>query len=333
MGVVYKARDPLIGRLVAMKTITSGLAEQPEMLERFYREAQAAGGLQHPNIVTIYDLGKEGNTPYIAMEFLEGISLEKVIEEHHPIPLAQRISYVLDVCRALDYAHRRGVVHRDIKPANIVITTDGTIKVVDFGIARLVDTSRSQTGLLIGTVNYMSPEQVRGERVDGRSDIFSVGVMFYELLTGQRPFTGTNFTAVMLAIITSEPKPIRELVPEIPAEIETVINKILRKDSNERYQALEEVLLDLEPVFRKMQQETVTVMVSESQQLIEKKELEKARDVLRQALLIDTSNRQAKTLLEKVNAELRRSLVVPKLKEMVDHATDLLKQGKLNEAR
>ena len=333
MGVVYKARDPLIGRLVAMKTITSGLADQPEMLERFYREAQAAGGLAHPNIVTIYDLGKEQNTPYIAMEFLEGISLEKIIDEHHAMPMSQKIGYIVQVCRALEYAHKRGVVHRDIKPANIVVIQDGTIKVVDFGIARLVDTSRSQTGLLIGTVNYMSPEQVRGERVDGRSDIFSVGVMFYELLSYERPFTGSNFTAVMLAIITQEPPSIREKVPDVPPEIEAVIQKILRKDANERYQAMDDVLLDLEPVWRKLQTESVSLMVAESQKLIADKDLEKARDVLRQALLIDTTHKEAKTLLEKVNAELRRSLVVPKLQEIVAKGQDLLKQGKVAEAK
>jgi serine/threonine-protein kinase len=333
MGVVYKAKDPLIGRLVALKTITSGLAEQPEMLERFYREAQAAGGLAHPNIVTIFDLGEEQKTPYIAMEFLEGISIEKIIEESHPLPMSQRIGYIVQVCRALDYAHKRGVVHRDIKPANIVVTKDDTIKVVDFGIARLVDTSRSQTGLLIGTVNYMSPEQVRGERVDGRSDIFSVGVMFYELLSGQRPFSGANFTAVMLAIISQEAKPVSTLVENIPPDLDAFFSKILKKDINERYQTMEEALMDLEPVHKKMQSESVSVMVKQTEQLIAERKLEEARDLLRQALLVDSTNRQAKTLLEKVNAELKRSMVTPKVQEHVNKAKQLLGEGKLPEAQ
>jgi serine/threonine-protein kinase len=333
MGVVYRARDPLIGRLVALKTITTGLAEQPEMLERFYREAQAAGGLAHPNIVTIYDLGEEQKTPYIAMEFLEGISLEKIIEENHPLPLSQKVGYIVQVCRALDYAHKRGVVHRDIKPANIVVTGDGTIKVVDFGIARLVDTSRSQTGLLIGTVNYMSPEQVRGERVDGRSDIFSVGVMFYELLSGQRPFTGANFTAVMLAIISQEHKPVTSLAPSVPEEMNEVFARFLKKDVSERYQMMEEALLDLEPLHRKMQRETVTEMVKRTEELISQKKMEEARDVLRQALLVDATNREARTLLEKVTNELKRSLVVPKVEEHLKKAKGLFGDGKLAEAQ
>jgi len=333
MGVVYKARDPLINRLVAMKTITSGLAEQPDMLERFYREAQAAGGLQHPNIVTIYDLGEENKTPYIAMELLDGISLEKVTEEQHPLPLSQKIGYIVQVCRALDYAHKRGVVHRDIKPANIQVKNDGTIKVMDFGIARLVDTSRSQTGLLIGTVNYMSPEQVRGERVDGRSDIFSVGVMFYELLSFQRPFTGANFTAVMLAIISQEHKPVSTLAPEVPPELDAILGRILKKDVNDRYQTMEEILLDLEPLHRKLQAETVSGMVKQTQSLVGEKKLEEARDVLRQALLIDSTHREARTLLEKVNAELKRSLVGPKVEAHVSKAQKLLEDGKLAEAQ
>jgi serine/threonine-protein kinase len=333
MGVVYKAKDPLIGRLVALKTITSSLAEQPEMLERFYREAQAAGGLAHPNIVTIFDLGEEQKTPFIAMEFLEGISIEKIIEENHPLPMSQRIGYIVQVSRALDYAHKRGVVHRDIKPANIVVTKDDTIKVVDFGIARLVDTSRSQTGLLIGTVNYMSPEQVRGERVDGRSDIFSVGVMFYELLSGQRPFSGANFTAVMLAIISQEFKPVSTLVEHIPPELDAFFVKILKKDINERYQTMEEALLDLEPIHRKLQVEAVAGMLKRTEQLIQEKKLEEARDVLRQALLVDSTNHQAKTLLDKVNTELKRSLVTPKAQEHVSKAKQLLEQGKIPEAQ
>jgi serine/threonine-protein kinase len=332
MGVVYKAKDPFIGRYVALKTITTGLQEQPELLQRFYREAQAAGGLQHPNVVTIYDLGEADATPYIAMEFLEGEDLERIINEQRQLPLSQKIGYMVQVARALDYAHKRGVVHRDIKPANIVVTKDGTIKVVDFGIARLVDTSRSQTGLLIGTVNYMSPEQVRGERVDGRSDIFSLGVMFYELVSYQRPFPGNNFTAVMLAIISSEQKPLHEAAPDTPPELEGIVHKLLRKDVNDRYQALDEFLIDIDPLWKRLQHETVSDLVAQSQKLLEKKDLAKARELLRQAVLIDTSHKQAKTLLEKVNAELKRSMVAPQTEEHVRKAEALLKDGKFNEA-
>ena len=156
MGIVYKARDPLIGRLVALKTITTGLAEDSSQLERFYHEAHSAGALQHPNIVTIYELGEEDHTPYIAMEYLSGQSLDKLIENRQELPLSQKIGYISYVCRALAYAHKQGVVHRDIKPANVMVTTEGTVKVVDFGIARIAETSKSQTGLVIGTLGYMS---------------------------------------------------------------------------------------------------------------------------------------------------------------------------------
>jgi serine/threonine-protein kinase len=334
MGVVYKCRDPFIGRMVALKTITTGLQDQPELLQRFYREAQAAGGLAHPNIVTIFDLGEgQDGTPYIAMEFLEGTDLEHIIADGTPLPVAQKIGYMVQAARALDYAHKRGVVHRDIKPANIVVTKDGTIKVVDFGIARLVDTSRSQTGLLIGTVNYMSPEQVRGERCDGRSDIFSFGVMFYELLSGQRPFNGNNFTAVMLAIISQNHKPLKEVMESCPQELSDVVEKILRKDVGERYQALEEFLLDVDPVWKKLQGEEVKELVAEGERLIATRDFTKARDILRKAVQTDTANKHAKTLLEKVNAELKRSLALPEAQEHVSKAESLLKEGKLAEAQ
>src|SRR6201997_2323302 len=195
MGVVFKGRDPLIGRAVAVKTITAGVAENPALLERFYREARAAGGLQHPNIVTIYELAESRGAPFIAMEYLEGESLEKIIARRPALPLATRLGYVLQTCRALDYAHRRGVIHRDVKPANIVVTRDGVVKVVDFGIARLGNASQTQTGVLLGTLAYMSPEQIRGEHFDARSDIWALGVVLYELITYQRPFSGENHAA------------------------------------------------------------------------------------------------------------------------------------------
>jgi serine/threonine-protein kinase len=333
MGVVYKARDPFIGRLVALKTITTGLQDQPELLQRFYREAQAAGGLAHPNIVTIFDLGEgQDGTPYIAMEFLEGVDLEHIITESQPMPLSQKLGYMVQVARALDYAHKRGVVHRDIKPANIVVTKDGTIKVVDFGIARLVDTSRSQTGLLIGTVNYMSPEQVRGERVDGRSDIFSVGVMCYEFFSGQRPFNGNNFTAVMLAIISQPHKPLKEVMTGCPDDLSDALDKILRKDVAERYQTLEEFLLDIDAPWKRLQKDQVAEMVAQGEQYIANKDFAKARDVLRQAIQIDTAHKHAKTLFEKVNAELKRMTVLPEAQQHVQKAEALLREGKISEA-
>ena len=248
MGVVFKGRDPLIGRAVAVKTITAGVAENADLLERFYREARAAGGLQHPNIVTIYEMAESGGTPFIAMEYLEGESLEKIIARKPALPLATKIGYVAQACRALEYAHRRGVVHRDIKPANIMVTGDGIVKVVDFGIARLADTTKTQTGALLGTLAYMSPEQLRGEHADARCDVWALGVVFYELIAYQRPFTGENHAALLLSILQKEPPSIRRLVPECPIALERVVSRSLLKDEKARYFTMKALLADLENV-------------------------------------------------------------------------------------
>ena len=245
MGVVFKARDPLIGRLIALKTITASVADDPGLLERFRGEAQAAGALQHPNIVTIYEMGEADGVPFIAMEYLEGESLEAIISRRAQVPLAQKVEYLVQTCRALQYAHRRGVIHRDIKPANIVVTVEGTVKVVDFGIARLVGASKTQTGTLLGTLAYMSPQQIRGDRADARSDIWSVGVVLYELLTYRRPFEGENHAALLLSILQNEPIPLGRLLGECPRQLELISRRTLAKDYSARYQSMEELLLEL----------------------------------------------------------------------------------------
>src|SRR4029077_7470858 len=229
-----------------VKTITSGVAQSADLLERFYREARAAGGLQHPNIVTIYELAESGGAPFIAMEYLEGESLEKIIARKPVLPLATKLGYIVQTCRALDYAHLRGVIPRDVKPANIVVTRDGIVKVVDFGIARLGHSSNTQTGMLLGTLAYMSPEQVRGQHFDARSDVWAMGVVLYELITYQRPFTGENHAALLLSILQNEPPPIRQAAPQCPVALERVISKCLRKDEKERYPSMEALLKDVE---------------------------------------------------------------------------------------
>jgi predicted Ser/Thr protein kinase len=246
MGVVFKGRDPLIGRDVAVKTIAGGVADSADLRERFYREAKAAGVLQHPNIVTIYEMAESGGTPFIAMEYLEGESLEKLIARKPALPLATKVGYVVQACRALEYAHRHGVVHRDVKPANIMVTRDGVVKVVDFGIARLADTSKTQTGTMIGTLAYMSPEQIRGEHGDARCDIWAMGVVLYELIAYQRPFTGENHAALLMSILQKEPPPIRQFVLECPVALERVISKSLCKDEKGRYPSMEALLKDFE---------------------------------------------------------------------------------------
>jgi serine/threonine-protein kinase len=248
MGVVYQGFDPIIGRTVAIKTmLTEGLSPQEfqEYKARFQREAQAAGILAHPNIITVYDFGEDGGILYLAMEFLEGKSLEKVVQEQNVLPIETVIPIYDQVCSALDHAHRNKIVHRDIKPANIMLLQNGLVKLTDFGIAKIMSLGMTQAGQILGTPNYMSPEQVKGRQVDGRSDIFSLGVILYELVTGEKPFGGQNITTVIYKIINENPIPPRELDGTIHAGLNYVISKVLAKNPDERYQTCRELAEDL----------------------------------------------------------------------------------------
>ena len=333
MGAVYKARDPLIGRLVALKTITSGLTAQANSLERFYQEARSAGALQHPNIVTIYELGHENNIPFIAMEFIEGGSLDHFMEQHQVLPLSVKLGYIVRVCEALSYAHRHNVVHRDIKPGNIMVTKDGVVKVVDFGIARLTDMSLTQPNMMIGSRAYMSPQLYKGERADSRADIWAVGVTLYELLANKRPFLGENEAELMFHIISDEPPGLRSLVDDCPEELALIVEKMLAKKADDRYQSMEEVLRDIEPLWKTAQQATVAGLLTDCQTLLAANDLQRAQALLRKALQIDVGNSQAKSLLEKVSSELRRSQLLPKLNEHLERGRNFLRDGKLDEAR
>jgi serine/threonine protein kinase len=333
MGVVYRARDPIINRLVALKTITTGVADDPNLLQRFYREAQSAGGLQHPNIVTIYDMGEAGNLPYIAMELVEGENLEQTIARRAPLPISLKLVYAMQACRAFDYAHKRGIIHRDIKPGNVMVNRDGIVKVVDFGIARVMETSRTQTGMLIGTFAYMSPEQYHGEHADERSDIWSFGVLMYELLAYQRPFTGATPASLMHSICQQEPNSLVQVLPDCPSELEIVMTRILRKSPGDRYQSMEDLLLELEPICKKLQAQAVIELVAQGRERADQKDFTEARDLLRQALQIDSGNQQARSLLEKVNVEIKRLQARPKVQQFVDKGRALLDEGKTQEAK
>src|ERR1035441_8897543 len=248
MGVVYQGFDPIIGRTVAIKTmLPEGLSPQEfeEYKTRFQREAMAAGILAHPNIITVYDFGEDGGVLYLAMEFLEGESLEKIVQEQTVLPIEAILPIYDQVCSALDHAHRNMVVHRDVKPANIMILHNGLVKMTDFGIAKMMAMGMTQAGQILGTPNYMSPEQVKGRQIDGRSDIFSLGVILYELVTGEKPFGGQNITTVIYKIINENPIPPRELDASIPAGLSYVISKALAKNVDERYQTCRELAEDL----------------------------------------------------------------------------------------
>src|SRR5271169_168173 len=246
MGVVFHGFDPMIGRDVAVKTLKlseagTGLSRE-ELIGRFQAEARAAGLLTHPNIVVVFDAGEEEGLFYITMEFVEGRSLQSLIDAHQPFPVSRVLKLMEQVCSALDFAHQHNVVHRDIKPANLMLTADDVVKITDFGTAKILQFGTAQTAHVMGTPSYMSPEQVKGKPVDGRSDIFSLGVILYELMTGEKPFPGENITTVIYKIINEEPISPRSLDSTIHPGLSAVISRALAKDPNERYQSCHELL-------------------------------------------------------------------------------------------
>lgn len=245
MGVVYKGRDPVIDRLVAIKTIRFDRlyeAQEIESLkERFFKEAQAAGRLTHPGIVTIYDVADDGGISYMAMEFVEGESLSQYATQERLLPVKEVLRIVIEAAEALDFAHQRGIVHRDIKPANIMRTSGGEVKVMDFGIAKLPSSTITQTGSILGTPTYMSPEQITGQELDGRSDLFSLGCVFYELLTGTKPFIGSTLSTLMYQITQGESRPPSEHNPAVPPSLDEVMDRALAKSPPNRFQSGKEM--------------------------------------------------------------------------------------------
>lgn len=250
MGVVYLGKDPKIGRMVAIKTMALSQEFEPDELAevkaRFFREAETAGRLSHPNIVSIYDAGEEHDLAYIAMEFIKGYDLVRHTKPNALLDVAEVVKIIADAAEALDYAHNNGVVHRDIKPANMMWLADSkVIKVTDFGIARITDSSKTKTGMVLGTPSYMSPEQLSGKKVDGRSDLFSLGVTLYQLLTGALPFQADSMATLMFKIANEAPAPLLTLRPDLPPELEAIIARALQKQLEARYAAGREFARDL----------------------------------------------------------------------------------------
>jgi tRNA A-37 threonylcarbamoyl transferase component Bud32 len=240
MGVVYLAVDPTIGRKVAIKTIRLGEVNDPEdrakLRERLFREARSAGILSHPGIVTIYDMEEHDDVAFIAMEFVDGPTLDQLLSTREPLAPERLMSILRQTAAALDYAHAKGIVHRDIKPANIMIASDGAAKITDFGIAKVTTSQQyTQTGTILGTPNYMSPEQVQGLAVTGRADQFSLAVIAFEILAGDRPFTGEHLTTVVYKIVAEEPPPVQRLNPTLGPQVDTVLRRGLMKKPEARY--------------------------------------------------------------------------------------------------
>lgn len=240
MGVVYRARDTMLGRMVAVKMLVSDVEVSAESRERFFREARAAGQLGHRNIITIYDFGEENGHAFIVMELLQGENLTNLLAREPNLPLEQRLDIMMRVCEGLAFAHSRAIVHRDIKPANLFVTSDGQVKILDFGVARIASSNLTKSGLIVGTPEYMSPEQVRGRTVDQRSDIFSVGAVFYQLLSGRKPFAARSLPQVMQKVVSEDPAPLGEA--EASPDLAAIITRALEKDPERRYQQLQEML-------------------------------------------------------------------------------------------
>ena len=263
-GVVYKARDPFAGRLVALKVITPELVSHPEILKRFYREVQSAGSLQHPNIVTLYDLGEVDSSLYVAMEFVQGENLQGIIDLRVPIPLAAKLKLVQQLGEGLGYAHKHGVIHRGVRPANLLVTHDGIVKILDFGIAHLESANLAQAGKFLGTLNYASPEQINDGPIDSRSDLWAVAAVFYEFIAYQKAFEGSNIAATVANILTTNPEPLSLCCPGVPAELDRIISKGLAKNKEERYSSLDEMLDDLLPIARGLQQSFISELMVEA---------------------------------------------------------------------
>ena len=245
MGVVYRARDTLLERVVAVKVISAPIDQNADLRERFFREARSAGKLSHKNIITIHDLGEHEGQPYLAMEYLEGQDLLARMAAPQRMSLRRKVEIATEICEGLDYAHVHGVVHRDIKPANIFITDGGTVKILDFGLARLVTSELTRSNMMMGTINYMAPEQIRGEKVDHRADIFSTAVVMYELLSGRRAFDADSFAATLYKILQEFPEPLQQIDSTIPPELIHIVDCGLAKARDERYQHMSEMLVDL----------------------------------------------------------------------------------------
>jgi hypothetical protein len=332
MGVVYKARDLMIGRMVAIKTITPDLISDPEILKRFYREAQSAGILQHPNIVTIHDMGESGGCPYIVMEYVEGDSLKNIITRRHPIPLATKLKLVQQFCEGLSHAHKNGFVHRDVKPANILLTKTGTVKVVDFGIVHLNTTTLTKTGTFLGTVHYASPEQVNDGHVDSRSDLWAVACVIYELISYKKPFDGSTIAAVIAKILNTEPMSLSTLSPEIPPQFDGIISKALKKNPEERYQSLDELLADVLPLARGLQMTFIADLLGEAAVLRTKGDLDGAQEKVRDALYLDNTHGEAKRLQSEITADIQRLPAGVKAKKLVADAQQALGRGEFSAA-
>jgi tetratricopeptide (TPR) repeat protein len=329
MGVVYRALDPQLGRQVAIKMIISG--GDQELLTRFIQEAKSTGRLQSPNIVTVYDFGEQEGNPYLVMEYIEGTSLEAIIKSGAPLTLAEKLGIVIDVCNGLSYAHEQGVIHRDMKPANImVLKKDGTAKIVDFGIARIGGSRLTRTDQVIGSVEYMSPEQLQNKHLDHRTDIFSTAVVLYQLLTGELPFHANETAATLYKIVYDPPPPLD--LGEFPAELQAALGRALAKNAQERYETARDLALDLIQIQDRQKQETVAQYMRRAEFAMQRNEWAKAGEQLQLVLRIDRQNTTARRLNSEVQEKIRQQQRIEQARHLRAQAEEALSELRYDDA-
>ncbi|MBN2134471.1 MAG: protein kinase [Acidobacteria bacterium] len=314
MGIIYLGIDENLDRPVAVKVMNENLVADEQMVARFKNEAKAAALLNHPNIVTIHDFGEDSKKYFIVMELLKGEDLKKIIDEEKELDLEYKLDIIMKIAEGLKYAHSHNVIHRDIKPANIMLLENKDVKITDFGIAHLESSHITKTGTLVGTPDYMSPEQVLSQKIDNRSDIFSLGVIMYQLLSGRKPFQANSISSVMYKIANTEPPVFESLKLNIPFEVECIVMRALEKNPMKRYQELDEMISDLHTAKLlisgiKMEESSSTIaeakyMIEEAQRLMDEERTEEAISVLKRAQRTNPDNKLLHTLHKKAENQL-----------------------------
>jgi serine/threonine-protein kinase len=328
MGVVYRGLDKSMGREVAIKTLTEATEE---LRQRFLLEARS-GVLNHPNIVTVYDFGEQDGNPYIVMEFVKGDSLENLLRGGRTFTLIEKLEIVRQVCLGLGYAHQHGVVHRDIKPANVMVQPDGSIKIVDFGVARLESQSgHTQTGMVIGTFHYISPERLLGKPADGRADIWSAGVILYQLLTGRLPFPGDD-PATLHRVIREPHEPVSKFRSDYPPALEHLIDHALAKDPLDRYETGEEMAADIEAINDDLKREHVDEALGNVKQLIEREQWTNVRPILLDLQRLNPQNTEVKKLLREVQEKISRQQKTMQLQQLLGEAEEAVLSQRYKDA-
>src|SRR5271157_304941 len=306
-GVVYRAHDPVMRRNVAVKVLTA--VSDPTLLARFRSEAGTTGNLRHKNIITVYDYGEHDGQPFLVMEFLEGRSIQEVIRDGPPLSLFEKVSVLLQVAEGLRFAHEQGVVHRDVKPSNVMLLNDGGARILDFGIARFLDASRTRhttPGFILGTIEYMSPDQLQGVDADPLTDIFSFGVTCYELLSGHQPFRADTVSRIMYLLANADPAPLCQVVPGCPEGLQHVARTALAKDRSLRYQSVQELLFDLAPIEAALRKERALDLAAEAGRLIERGDFDHAQSSLNRVLALDPACEKGQALRREIQRRPER---------------------------